>query len=60
MPDVFTKKIHSKIMSAIKSKDTKIEKKLRSALSELGYRYRTHYKIAGKPDIVFIRKILVE
>ena len=40
-------------MASIKSKDTKIEIKLRSILWNLGYRYRIHYPIIGKPDIVF-------
>ena len=53
MPDLFSKETRSKIMSAIKSKDTKIERKLRSILWQIGYRYRIHYKIIGKPDIVF-------
>ena len=56
MPDVFSKETRSKIMSAIKSKDTKIEKRLRLALWHLGYRYRIHYKIIGNPDITFVGK----
>ena len=50
-------KITSRIMSSIKSKNTKPEISLRKLLWERGYRYRIHYKKAyGKPDIVFIRK----
>ncbi len=40
-------------MSAIKSKDTKPERLLGSALWKLGLRYRKHYQIIGKPDFVF-------
>ena len=54
--DLFSKKTRSKIMSKIKSKDTSPEKKLRKALWEKGYRYRIHYKLPGKPDIVFVSK----
>lgn len=43
-------------MAAIKSRDTRIEIKLRKALFESGFRYRVNYKIKGKPDIVFVRK----
>ena len=40
-------------MSKIRSKDTKPEKTLRSALHKLGYRFRVHKKdLPGKPDIV--------
>ena len=45
-------------MSAVKSKDTKPEKILAKALWEKGLRYRKHYKIDGKPDLVFIKKKL--
>lgn len=41
-------------MSRIRSKDTKIEIRLRKALWASGLRYRKHYrKIPGCPDIVF-------
>ncbi|MBQ4875262.1 MAG: DNA mismatch endonuclease Vsr [Rickettsiaceae bacterium H1] len=50
--DIFTKEKRSKIMSEIRSKDTKPEIMLRKALFNKGYRYRTHAKnIDGKPDI---------
>lgn len=48
--------ITSKIMSSIKSKNTKPELLLRKALWLKGYRYRIHYKLKGKPDIVFTKK----
>jgi len=56
MPDIFDKKTRSKIMSSIKSKNTKIELLLRKALWKEGLRYRLHYKINGSPDIVFVSK----
>lgn len=50
-------KITSKIMSSIKSKDTKPELRLRKALWKNGFRYRVNYKkLPGKPDIVFTKK----
>jgi len=43
-------------MRAIRSKDTKIERKLRKELWRKGYRYRIHYPdLPGKPDIVFLK-----
>jgi len=45
-----------KIMSAIKSKNTKPELMLRRALWAKGLRYRVHVsRFPGKPDIVFSR-----
>ena len=43
----------SRIMSHIRSKDTKPEKRLRSLLHRLGFRFRLHRKdLPGTPDIV--------
>lgn len=54
MTDIFSKKKRSEIMSKIGSKDTNPEKKLRSALWNLGLRYRKHYKVEGvEVDIAF-------
>lgn len=52
--------ITHKIMSAIKSKDTRPELSLRKALWHKNYRYRVNYKkLPGKPDIVFTKKKVV-
>lgn len=49
-------KITHKIMSSVKSKDTRPEIALRRALWHKGARYRVNYrKLPGKPDIVFIK-----
>jgi DNA mismatch endonuclease (patch repair protein) len=41
-------------MRAIRSKDTKPEKTVRSMLHKLGYRFRLHRRdLPGQPDIVF-------
>ncbi len=46
----------SRNMKAVKSKDTKIEVKLRLALWHLGIRYRKNYKVYScKPDIVITK-----
>lgn len=44
-------------MSRIKSKDTKPEVTLRSAIFSLGFRYKLHVSdLPGKPDMVFSKK----
>lgn len=42
-------------MSRIRSKDTGPELRLRRALWAAGCRYRLHYNLPGKPDMVFLR-----
>lgn len=44
-----------RIMSSIKSKDTKPEKIFGSSMWKLGLRYRKHYKVTGRPDFVFLK-----
>ena len=41
-------------MSRVRSKNTKPEIALRKALWAAGLRYRVHYKLPGKPDLVFV------
>ena len=44
------------MMSAVGSKDTALEKVVRSALFKAGYRYRLHRRdLPGSPDIVLPR-----
>ncbi|GHU58526.1 very short patch repair endonuclease [Clostridia bacterium] len=51
-----TLEITHKIMSAVKSKDTRPEMALRRALWAKGLRYRVNVKsLPGKPDIVFTK-----
>ena len=53
MTDVVSKKKRSEIMSAVKSKDTKIEIIFRKALWKKGFRYsKNSKKYFGKPDLV--------
>jgi len=52
--DRVTPEVRSRIMSRIRSKDTKPEMLVRSAAHALGYRYRLHRKdLPGKPDLTF-------
>ncbi|MBT3479777.1 MAG: hypothetical protein HN459_10020 [Candidatus Marinimicrobia bacterium] len=44
-----------RIMSAVKSSNTKPEKLLGQAMWKLELRYRKQHKILGKPDYVFLR-----
>ena len=54
--DNLTKEQRRKNMQHIRSKDSAIEKKLRKALWDRGYRYRKNYKdLPGKPDIVLTK-----
>ena len=54
--DTVTREKRRKIMSGIKDKDTIPEMLLRKTLLKDGLRYRIHYKLPGKPDIVFPSK----
>lgn len=47
--------VTSRIMSAVKSRDTEPELLLRSELHRRGLRYRLSSKLPGKPDLVFSR-----
>lgn len=61
MPDKFNNEIRSYIMSRVGQFNTKPEKKVRSLLHHLGYRFRLHQKnLPGKPDIVLpkYRKVI--
>jgi DNA mismatch endonuclease (patch repair protein) len=50
------KEVTYKIMSSIKSANTRPELALSKELFRHGLRYRKQYKIKGKPDIVFVKK----
>jgi DNA mismatch endonuclease (patch repair protein) len=50
--DIVDKATRSKMMSGIKSKNTKIELLIRSVLHRNGFRFRLHKKdLPGKPDL---------
>lgn len=54
MTDVLTSEQRRHCMSRVRGKNTKPEVALRKALWAKGLRYRLHYKLPGKPDIVFV------
>lgn len=53
--DIISKENRSRNMSAVKGKNTAPELLVRKTLFRLGYRFRIHYKLPGKPDIAFIK-----
>jgi len=56
MADRLSKEKRSWNMSRIRSRDTDPEKKVRSLLHRLGYRFRMYQKdLPGKPDIVLTK-----
>lgn len=60
MADRVSKVERSKIMSKIKSKDTKLEVNFREILFKKGLRFKTYpTNIEGKPDIAFPNKKLI-
>lgn len=53
MADIVDEKTRSRMMSAIRAKDTKPELSLRRFLHAAGFRYRLHSNtLPGKPDLV--------
>lgn len=53
MTDVYSKEKRSLVMRCVRSKDTKPEMRIRSALHRAGYRFRLHRTdLPGTPDIV--------
>lgn len=55
MTDVVDSQTRSRMMSGIRGKNTRPELILRRGLHRLGFRYRLHGKLPGKPDLVFAR-----
>ena len=56
MADIVAAEVRSRMMSGIRSKNTKPEMILRQGLHAAGFRFRLHDKtMPGKPDIVFPR-----
>lgn len=54
MTDIVDAATRSRMMSGIRSKDTKPELIVRKGLHRLGFRYRLHSSsLPGKPDLVF-------
>src|SRR5215813_14226357 len=56
MTDMFAPPERSRIMSRVKDRDTAPEKRVRSILHRMGYRFGLRSaKLPGKPDIVLTR-----
>src|SRR5262245_23829287 len=56
MVDKVERVTRSRMMAAVKGKDTVPEKRIRSALFAAGYRYRLHRRdLPGAPDLVLPR-----
>lgn len=56
MADVVTPAVRSRMMSGIRSKDTRHEVTIRKALHAVGFRYRLHRRdLPGTPDITLPR-----
>ena len=59
MADIWTRKKRSEVMSRIRGRDTKPEKKVRSLLHGLGFRFTvngpSNRGLPGRPDIVLPR-----
>ena len=51
--DKVSRETRSRNMSLIRAKNTQPELLVRKALHKLGFRYRIHYPLPGKPDIIF-------
>src|ERR1044072_7253916 len=57
MRDRLSRERRSWNMSRIRGKDTSPEKRVRSLLHRMGYRFRLHRKdLPGNPDIVFVSR----
>lgn len=54
MSDKVSSEVRKRMMSNIRSKNTKPELILRKGLHQLGFRFRLHHRqLPGKPDMVF-------
>ena len=56
MPDIVSAAVRSRMMSGIRSRNTRPEMLLRGELHKIGFRFRLHKKgLPGKPDLVFAK-----
>lgn len=59
MADVFTPEKRSWVMSRIRGKHTKIERKMKKILDTSGIKSKQHPKIFGNPDFLVEKKVLI-
>lgn len=53
LPDVVDRKTRSRMMSGIRSRDTKPERLIRSGLHRMGFRFRLQSRdVPGRPDLI--------
>jgi len=57
--DVFSKEKRSWIMSRIRSKNTKIDLKMKQVLSKSGYKFEMYPKMFGSPDFAIRSKKII-
>lgn len=56
MADIYSPEKRSEVMSRVRSKETRLELRVRSALHRMGYRFRVHVdNLPGRPDVVLPR-----
>lgn len=56
MVDTVSREVRSRMMAAVRSKDTSIETSVRKALHAIGFRYRLHKRIGkSRPDILLLK-----
>ena len=59
MPDIFTPKKRSWVMSRIRGTNTKIDLKMNEMLENMRYKHEMYPKMFGNPDFVLPRKRIV-
>lgn len=59
MADTISSERRSAVMRSVKSKNSSLERAVRSSLHRRGLRFRLNYPVLGKPDIVFVRPKIV-
>jgi DNA mismatch endonuclease Vsr len=61
MTDKIDRQTRSKMMSAVRAKNTKIETEIRRRIFAQGFRYRLHAReLPGNPDMVFPKYSVLE
>ena len=54
--DIYSKEKRSKVMAAVRGRDTSPERQVRRLVHRMGFRFRLHQAdLPGKPDMVFRR-----
>ena len=59
MPDIFTPKKRSWVMSRIRGTNTKIDLKMNEMLENMRYKHEMYPKMFGNPDFILPKKKIV-